>query len=137
MQPRRVVCRQLAAVDMSRSIVVAPLPLSPLSLYSHTAPLDFHFASSQSHSFSICQHDDILLFAQCLVASLLGAHVGVPGNLPLPPPLGFMVGHRLCRISHFTYSTPSLFASPHSAPLLTEHREPLQVRVIMYTQLRR
>lgn len=28
-QPRRVVCRQLAAVDMSRSIVVAPLPLSP------------------------------------------------------------------------------------------------------------
>lgn len=28
-QPRRVVCRQLAAVDMSRSIVVAPLPPSP------------------------------------------------------------------------------------------------------------
>lgn len=38
-QPRRVVCRQLAAVDMSRSIVVASpfVPLS-LSLCSLTAP---------------------------------------------------------------------------------------------------
>lgn len=123
MQPRRVVCRQLAAVDMSRSIVVTPpdpypfsnpllLSLSTLSL----PPLDFHLASSQSHSFSICQHDDILLFAQCLVASLLGADVGVPGNLlptlPLPASPRFYGG--LSPLSYFPFHLqhPALYLPP-------------------------
>lgn len=105
-----VVCRQLAAVDMSRSIVVAP-PRDPF-LAQPTPPSlspspSWFNVLTQSHSFSICQHDDILLFAQCLVAfppPLPGSGCGCACH-PLSLSLAFVVLPTLLTGTRSIYSS--------------------------------
>lgn len=86
----------------------------PVATHASPSPSWFNVLT-QSHSFSICQHDDILLFAQCLVASPSWQRMWVclPPPLPLPLP-------RLCRITHFTYRHPLYLLLPPPPSMPTE-----------------